>query len=505
MKKEKSKKIGKILLIFLLFLAVSFIVRAPFQSSTNLDEGIFLSVGERILQGGIPYKTVPESHPPGMLYISAALVALLGNAISNYRTFLTVLTAIIGILLMFLTEKIGKPGSGFFAGLSFSIVASLPVFELYTYRAEILLLPFEVIALYILFDSNKRTYRYVILGLFVGFLPLIKQTAAIFSLFAIAMLLFQLHKKKLKIKNFSLFFVCAAVPSLLVLIYFLLNNAVNDMLYWIVLEPLGFISQTSSSPAVTFLQKASWFLDIMVTCIPLLFLFLISLKYSKLQKEKKIYFLGLIAWGIVIILIELTTNLVPGYHHEYAEILIPLSVASGIGASILFQKIRHEKKVLFAVVFILFIVLWVPLLNITISKYDYTYNNMAMVNSVSQFISSNTPANESTYVFETLWPKNSMNIYFTSDRYPPISEMFFFPPYITANETADLINSLEQNSTPIIVIIGPSPPFTQAQIIYDYITSHYEPVKDFGTYSPLSWLENQSVVAYRLINDSNNS
>lgn len=497
----------KILILFSAFFIVALLVRVPFLLSTNLDEGIYLTVSDYVSRGFVLYKDIPENKPPLIFLINSFLIPVLGHNILSFRMLLTFLTAIVAVLLFYITDKISSPPAGLISGLIFSSFSSLPIYEIFWVRTESYLIFLEIVALYI-FVLEPRTlckYNYLILGLLIGCILLVRQTGLLFAFAILCTLLIRFSKRDLAVKEFLLFLSGVFVCIFITLAYFFFNNAFQDMLYWVIFEPFSFLRMTYESTNIFPLLKVLWFLDIVVVSLPLILLSTYGLKKFNLKGRARIYVIVLLVWLVALSGITLLSNLVPGYHHEYAEILIPLSLCSAIGIRALcvdLKKLKFYGLFIASLLLVSFFAFWYPLTLSRIDSYEYRTDDLTIVNNVSDFLKKNTSKNESVYVFETLWPKNSLNIYFTSERFPQLTRLFYFPNFITRNETVLLVDSLERAKTPYIVMIGPAPAFPEANNIYQYITTHYSPSLSLGSYSPFPWLKDQPIVIFKRMTPS---
>jgi hypothetical protein len=62
------------------FVALALLVKAPqFLAPMGQDQGLYHSVGQEILRGGVPYRDAWDPKPPGVFYTHAALLALVSD------------------------------------------------------------------------------------------------------------------------------------------------------------------------------------------------------------------------------------------------------------------------------------------------------------------------------------------------------------------------------------------------------------------------------------------
>lgn len=98
----------------LLFLLAAFLIRLPHlgDPAYHTDEEFYLFVGNRMLQGALPYVDVWDRKPIGLFLIYAAIRLLGGQGIYQYQVVATLFAA----ATAFIIHRISRPYAGAFGG-----------------------------------------------------------------------------------------------------------------------------------------------------------------------------------------------------------------------------------------------------------------------------------------------------------------------------------------------------------------------------------------------------
>ena len=105
----------------LILLAVAFLLRLPFLGNPVIegDEQFYLLVGDRLLQGTLPYVEIWDRKPVGLFLIYAAIRALGGEGIVQYQIVATLFAACTAILVARIAATIASPRGAVFAGATY--------------------------------------------------------------------------------------------------------------------------------------------------------------------------------------------------------------------------------------------------------------------------------------------------------------------------------------------------------------------------------------------------
>jgi hypothetical protein len=105
----------------LLLLAVALLVRLPFLGNPVIegDEQLYLLVGDRMLQGALPYVDIWDRKPIGLFLIYAAIRSLGGEGILQYQIVATLFAAATAFLITRIAAGIAAGRGALFAGITY--------------------------------------------------------------------------------------------------------------------------------------------------------------------------------------------------------------------------------------------------------------------------------------------------------------------------------------------------------------------------------------------------
>ncbi len=167
-----TKNINQKLIIFLVFLLLSFFLRfwTLFVSVLDKDESIYILGADSLLNGNLPYTEIWDNKPPGIFILFSLTMLILGNSIVSIRILSIVATSFTSYFLYRIGttiddkqgEKIGLLAGGLYA-----------IFSLHNDGAaangEILFAPFVTGAFMLLFQDRKLSnLRVFLIGLILG-------------------------------------------------------------------------------------------------------------------------------------------------------------------------------------------------------------------------------------------------------------------------------------------------------------------------------------------------
>jgi hypothetical protein len=105
----------------LLLLAVAVLARLAFYGNPVIegDEQFYLLVGDRLLQGTLPYVGIWDRKPVGLFLIYAAIRALGGEGIVQYQVVATLFAAGTAFLVARIAAEVAPPRGALFAGITY--------------------------------------------------------------------------------------------------------------------------------------------------------------------------------------------------------------------------------------------------------------------------------------------------------------------------------------------------------------------------------------------------
>ena len=232
------KKYREDILVFVFFLITTSAI-ILIRNLNNLDEVWIFNTARNIANGLLPYKDFNLVTTPGLPIFCGIILKIFGTEMLVMR----VIAIIINSLVMFMIYKILKI---FEIKKSFSLLISIIIMRLFTesmcidYNFIILLI--ALVTLYIELKSDKKSNnifeysrrREILLGILAGLSIAMKQTTGIcFVITFIGYKLLAVRNKqdlKLFFKIAITRFLVCLVPLIILLIYLLCNNIMNDFI-----------------------------------------------------------------------------------------------------------------------------------------------------------------------------------------------------------------------------------------------------------------------------------
>jgi len=464
-------------LAILLFLVLLNILAAFSQPlSIFVDEGQYLLVSKKMLDGWIPYRDIVENKPLGM-YLSLMPAVVLGDGdFVKLRLFGALVVSLTSFLIFLIGEGIKDRKTGLLGAVIFILLEAFPPFSGYNLITEPMANLFIAGFFYVLISSRLDYSSALPLGVLAAAACSIRQTSVlVFIPFAFAFL----HSSKLERKKILLLFTAGGLlVGAPILVYLLLSSALGDAIYWcfLVLIRLG----GSSLEA-----KLRTLYVFLLFFFPFVFFAFFTLRDA--SGKIKIVWLWLLS-SFVLIQVGYT------HLHNYLFIIPPVSILAAMGIwSGGFKRSRNavKKAVLEGARIIMFLlivfVLIIELGSINEVQKDRTVYlaqaTMEEEHEVSSFVHSNTNSSEGIFVFRT-----DAEVYYLSDRKPVTKMTFFFLDYLAMmgnSEMEELIlHPLEQHKPRYFVLnaadfemFGDTRNYVTVK---EYLDSRYEPVKRSG-------------------------
>lgn len=244
-----------LVLLGFIFTVLVLIPIAPWQGSElGTDPGVFLYIGRKILSGSIPYRDLWDHKPPLIYYINAFGLLLSGQ--SRWGVwFIEVASLFAAIVLSFksFAKSLGSVPAFFGTG---SWLISLPLILKEGNYTEEFALPFQFAALYLFqiarFEIEPRKSRWLWLGLGIStaFAFLARPnlvgtgTAIVLTLLCLGLSHHNLQETIRKLGIIASGFALITIP---VALYFLANNALDDLWDAVFLYNFSYVQDRISS------------------------------------------------------------------------------------------------------------------------------------------------------------------------------------------------------------------------------------------------------------------
>lgn len=286
MKVEKKNIIKLLIISFLVIFCFSRGSSPLFGNYYEDDSSIFIVMGKAIVNGFVPYKDIFDHKGPILFWIEA-----LGQLICEGKNGIFLLQ----VLSLFVTNIFIYKISRMFSNEKesyLSLIFSMSVFVFFIEEgnlSEEFSLPFLVVCLYIgikwIIDKKCKKimwYEPLVFGMFFSIISLIRLNNAILIVGLVLSILFILIKKKRYVDIFKCigyFLVGCLIIYIPVCVYFIINDALVDMIYGTFIHNLMYMNNT----------EARYMLANMGFSIHIIFLMLIVRKKMK-EYNKEFYF-----------------------------------------------------------------------------------------------------------------------------------------------------------------------------------------------------------------------
>lgn len=236
---------------------VFFILRLPslFEPDWYGDEGVYQVLGIGIKTGKLLYRDIFDNKPP-FLYFLYSLV-------SSDQFMVRLISLIFGLLsvwvFFYLSKKLFENIKASYISTSiFAVLFGLPLIEGNIANAENFMLFLNILAGYLIFKSldakliNHKSKIIILTGVLLSFSFLFK-IVAIFDFAAFfAFLFFVNYSKKLmdifkiktlikEVQNLSSLIIGFLIPTIVVILYFVLNHAFSNFLTATLFSNIGYV------------------------------------------------------------------------------------------------------------------------------------------------------------------------------------------------------------------------------------------------------------------------
>jgi len=156
--------------------AVFVVLRLPnlVEPTWYSDEGTYADIGRALLHGAALYRQVWDNKPPGVYWLAAGVVALVGPGAPAFPIAAAVVTATIAAGVWVLGRRCGGLTTAGLASLLVIVLLSVPDFEGNLFNAEIVGAALVVVAVVVGSAPHGRRWRPCAAGALVGAAFLVK-------------------------------------------------------------------------------------------------------------------------------------------------------------------------------------------------------------------------------------------------------------------------------------------------------------------------------------------
>ncbi len=236
-KKIISHSTGITALLLATILILTFLMRLPFHDVPLIrDEGEYAYIGQRMLDGDIPYRDIFIHKPPMAFYIYLVALPIFGQTGTSIHLFATLYIMAAILALYWMTRSIYDQKTALVSSVVFSIITFCHNGLIHQASTEIFMLFPMIIGFHALvYGINKKKLFYIYLsGLLCGVAFMTKQTGLYYLIFALfAITVFQLRRKQdRKLAPLIRNFICLLAGFLTligaILLHLGLNGALKD-------------------------------------------------------------------------------------------------------------------------------------------------------------------------------------------------------------------------------------------------------------------------------------
>ncbi len=335
------------LLCMLLILLLSFALRLHFiREPFERDEGIYGYIGQEILRGAVPFKDAIDIKPPGIYYLYALAMALLGQSVEAVRVFTALYSLGTVILVYLIAARIGGRKAGLIAALLCSVISSSPRLQGSGCNTEVFMSLPVLMAFYLFLKARDlgRSNYLCGSGLFAGLALLVKTVALpqVFLLFVLVILL--KTRAGSRLVRAACFLLPMAVLGLLTLAYFAFRGAISEFLYWNITFILSTYRSSNIVTGPHFLDMVEYLSPEFALLIPLS----LTTSIAILREKRGFPQVAAVMWALT----AFVAVTLPGkyFPHYFIQLVSPLAILSGIGLTRMLSKKGRRRYVVLGVV-----------------------------------------------------------------------------------------------------------------------------------------------------------
>src|SRR3989344_8960399 len=110
---------------------ITFLIRLPslFEPFWYGDEAIYLVIGQKIARGGLMYVDIFDHKTPGIYYLTAATIKILGESVWAFRFLLMIWILVTLVVFYLLAQKMFTKKTAVAATIILTTLTSTPLIE----------------------------------------------------------------------------------------------------------------------------------------------------------------------------------------------------------------------------------------------------------------------------------------------------------------------------------------------------------------------------------------
>lgn len=474
-------------------LTLVLILRIPsfFEPYYYGDEMIYLSLGQGVRQGLTLFKNIHDNKPP-LLYLIAAVAGNLFwfKAILAFFNLSTV--AFFYKMANILFEKNEKTVK--VSTLIFAILTTIPLFEGNTVNAELFMIGFNLIAIFILLSKQLTSKKIFLAGILFGIGTLFKIPAA-FDLPVIVifwLLTTDLKNWKVVIKNTFILGLGFILPILLTFVWYFAKGALMEYIRAAFMQNVGYLSSFRPGDVQKpfYVRNAPLLIRASISFVGILILFIFRKKLSK-------NFILFSTWTLIG-LFAVTLSERP-YPHYFVQVLPPVSLLLGMFFT---DKSLEQSLIIIPLTVSFFVPVYYKFYYYKTADYYLNFLKFATGRiekneyfryfskttsrnyKISDFIVNSSSNQERVFV----WDPDSPTIYSLSRHLPPIKYVadYHINDFSSQEKIAE---EIELNPPKFIVLTSKRPFFSLTSLIHkNYVL--ISQIEDAKIYSRMNLVTN---------------
>ena len=445
----------------LAILVLVLILRIPsfFEPYYYGDEMIYLTLGQGIRHGLLLYRDIFDNKPP-LLYLMAAVAGSLFcfKAILAFWNIVTI-TFFYKLAAKLFTKNTKVQMVSTFL---FAVLTTIPLFEGNIVNAELFMIGFSIIAIYILISKGLNFKNLYIAGILFGLGTLFKVPAAFDApIIVIYWLITNNFKDWGKVlKNSVILFLGFTTPILISLIFFFLKGALHDYISAAFLQNIGYLSSYRPGDVQKsfLIRNAPLLIRALIVFIGSLILYLSRKKLSK-------NFILFCVWTLIG-LFAVTLSERP-YPHYFIQVVAPISFLLGM---VFAEKSIEQALTVLPLALSFFVPVYYKFYYYNTANYYSRFVDFAVgktskseylglfgssVNrnyKISDFLVMSSLPDDKVF----MWDPDSTSVYSLSRRIPPIKYVADY--HVTDySSMAEVAKELDINSPKFIILTSGNP------------------------------------------------
>jgi 4-amino-4-deoxy-L-arabinose transferase-like glycosyltransferase len=458
--------------IFLLLISLNILLAFYQLFALRLfnDEGQYLLIAKRMLDGWVPYRDIIENKPLGMYLSLIPAVILGGKDIAKLRLYSALIVGLTSFFIFLIGERFKNRIVGLISAGAFICMEAFPGLYGYLLMAEPISNLFVVILFYILLVRKPSYANLFLIGALAAISCSIRQPC-VFVFVPLAFYFLYYSQKLDKRKALASILGGIGVVIIPMLLYLILNSALGDAIYWCFDAFIRFGNSGLETKIERFSEFSFFFFAFILPTI---------ITLEGLTREKEVIWVWLLS---ALVMVQLGYS----WRHYYLSVVPPLSILAGVGIWKLYemQHARNGFRDIFRGVFI-FLVFGI-LLSVfaefsAIVKLGRIDKNYEKELEVSEFISSHTNKSDGIFVLSC-----DSYIYYLTDR-KPVTRMTFLwmgqLPFMNDAEKNEFVFKPLVENKPKYVVMNPLLYWDDSVVIpvRNYLDEKYTHVGDWEPY-----------------------